>query len=262
MEGDGSSRNSTSSQTKEEASDVQQLESLPVGDAPQVPDEDATVDVGHSALEVKDDEDISSESSEDTPEWMSFIAPESAPEVDLFANFEALWSDDLAHESSIGESQGASQPVTELTSDALWGLLGPRFNEELERRVKEAEVKWRKQQVQLMRRKPRPRRGERGELVAELASQVAQKAIKAKPAAWRFGKTVGAGAANAALAVHETTSMIRENSPILDPHMALTPEVDARRRAKVAHAANAISSGLLRSMPKSLASRLRRTQTS
>merc|ERR1711972_1224880 len=165
-----------------------------------------------------------------------------------------------------GEREPLLPPGSELTSDGIWRLVEQRVQQEMARAVKDAEIRGRRQQLQQMRRPiRRPRRGERTEFVGELASQgaamVAAKASKAqmlKPLAWRFGKSV----AEAGLAAHDAGNLMRgasvTNACGSSCAVAISPEVEANRRARVVQAASTISSGLIRNLPKGLVSRVKR----
>jgi len=226
----------------------------------------------NSSIEVGLHNDDESNDGEATPEWMSFAgAPEA--EVDLLSNFDALWCENA--QTSIGDvrtgidvQQRIENPANmqeppiksldDLTSEAVWRLVEDRFQVELTRAVREAENRGRRQ-AQTRRLPRRPRKGERAELVADLmreASQTAStKAELLKPAALRLGR----GVAKAGLAMQDAGRLVRETSAVVNfaggiqPPPPMSPEVEASRRAKVAHAANMISSGF-----RGLTSRMRR----
>jgi hypothetical protein len=218
----------------------------------------------------KDRDEDSSHGDEATPEWMSFATPECMPEaeVDLLSNFDAMWChtpetaiEDGGHATNPREERAEQEltikSVEDLTSEAVWRLVEDRFQAELARAVQEAENRGRRQ-AQMRRLPRRPKRGERAELVADLMREAGQtastKAEFLKPAALRLGS----GIAKAGIAMQDAGRLVRETSAVVNPSGSvqpppMPPEVEASRRAKVAQAANLLSSGL-----KGFTSRIRR----
>lgn len=233
-------------------------------------DEDDTEDEDES----EDEGDCGEE--EEEPEWMSFSTPDGANHI---SNFEEFWS----------EEPETAMPV-ELTSEAIWRLVQDRAQQEIARALEEAErsrihcapraIPLRRGQAPPSRR---PRRGERGELVAELARQGAAAASSRaqhsellRPVAQRLGK----GVARAGSAMQDAGRLAREAGAVVasraQGHAACGPppeakvrtlmpepevcrskqlafEADARNaKSKVVDAANAVKTKLLHKMPKGL----------
>lgn len=245
--------------------------------------------------EESDEEGSSSGSGAEEPEWMSFATPEGG----LLTNFEELWSQCEQDDGGDGAAGSGSAlepevPATiEMTSEAICKFV----QQEIARALKDAErdrtqgsqaVPLRRGQAPPSRR---PKRGERGDLVAEWARQGAAVASStlAQPVAQRLGQrfqNAGKSVARAGSAMQDAGRLAREAGAVVacrahghanvgTPPPAPPPEAcrtkpvytidqDAQKaKIKVVHAANAVKSKMLQSkmlqkMPKGLPLRRRR----
>lgn len=252
-------------------------------------------------IEDEDDDSQDEVGSAAEPEWMSFATPDG----DMLEAFEELWSQGQGSQDEL-EPGSASRAATELplalvrgdsrmelTSEAIWKLVADRAQQEIARALEEAErarpsystqhtprrgVPLRRGQAPFYQGpQRRPKRGERGELVAELArqgaavasSKASSKAQQLRPVAQRFGNSV----ARAGSVMQDAGRLAREAGASITGHghaayappatlmptpeacaaKPLVTEADARNaKTKVVHAANAVKSKLLHKMPKGL----------
>lgn len=222
-----------------------------------------------------DAEDAHSETEE--PEWMSF----NTPDGDLH-NFDDLWAQDQSdsHDELEGRLEAQIVAQSALSQESIQRLV----QQEVARALEEAERARRAGGLPLRRTQlppRRPRRGERGELVASLARQGAAAASNKaqhselfRPVAQRLGKSV----ARANSAMQDASRLAREASAVVasrahghvgpvsarrppasaspaSPDEACDkpplPDTDAKNaKTKVVHAANAMKSKMLQKMPK------------
>jgi hypothetical protein len=251
------------------------------------------------------------ESEAEDPEWMSFATPDAGG---LVANFEELWYRDAQDDfeevevercPANGSRETAGMP-SELTSEAIWQLVDARVQQQIARALEEAELSRpemapRLQRALLRRGQAapvarRPKRGERGELVAEMARQgaaaassraqnsellrpISERLGSAKEHAGRLAREARAvvaaranGRINSAAANRICrSSMCQEDSDteprVFTPNRALV-EAEARGRedstkakTKVVDAANAVRTKLISRMPKGFQRRLKESDS-
>jgi len=249
--------------------------------------------------EEEDQEEVVSEdgrsSSDEDPEWMSFSTPNAG---DLLTNFEEIWSqrgqDELEHDAQGDTKEPVLANPVELTSEAIWDLVADRAQKEIARALEEAErnrmfygaLRPEERRCLLRRGQSipsrRPRRGERSELVADLArnarselvadlrqgaaaaSSKASNSQLLRPVAQRLGN----GVLRAGSAMQDAGRLAREAGAVVASRAhghghGVAPEAivaDAKKleadaknaKTKAVHAANAMKSKLMQKMPNSL----------
>jgi len=243
-------------------------------------EDDAREDEDEEDAEDESQDEEGSDAAED-PDWMSFATPDgfATPGGDLLTNFEELWSQGHPQpDTTVGRTEPSLPSLSELTSEAIWQLVADRAQQEIARALAEAErdrarygpqLSGRQSRVLLRRGQVstprRPKRGERGELVADLARE-AKNSELLRTGAQRLGKSVAragsamqdaaqfarvAGGAVASRAHgHANAGPIPEESRVKP---LVIDAADARNaKMKAVQAAHNVKSKLLQRMPKGL----------